>query len=66
MNDTPDTPAMLTVQEVAQRLAASERTVQRMCRAGTLPTLRLGPGRHAYRIPETALAALLAQAGCGA
>lgn len=64
MNATSAMSDLLTVHEVAHRLALSTRTVQRLCRAGILPTLRLGAGRQTYRIPASALAALLAEAGC--
>jgi excisionase family DNA binding protein len=50
---------LLTVQEAAERLAVSPRTVRARIRAGRLAYVQERPGT-AVRIPEDALAAYLA------
>jgi excisionase family DNA binding protein len=44
----------LTTKEAAERLRVSVETARRWCRAGTLPTVRIG---RAHRIPLSALLA---------
>ena len=50
---------MLTVEEVASRLATSEETIRRWLRSGKLRGVRLGATRAGWRIDETDLAAFL-------
>lgn len=46
----------LTVAEVAEMMRVSNMTVYRMVESGKLPAVRFG---RSYRIPESALAAVL-------
>ena len=50
---------LLTVEEVAQRLAISEETIRRWLRNGTLRGVRLGATRAGWRVSEADLAAFL-------
>jgi excisionase family DNA binding protein len=50
---------LLTIDEVAQRLGVSRRTVQRKIAAGELPALGLGGRRSPVRIDEAELEAWL-------
>ena len=50
-----DGPLLLHASEVAELLACDRATVQRMCRSGQLPSIRLGEQGKALRIPRTAL-----------
>lgn len=45
---------LLTVHEVAERLAFSKSTVDRLIRAGRLRAVRLGPGSP-WRVPDDAI-----------
>lgn len=46
---------LLSVDEVAEVMACSERTVRNLITRGHLHAFRLGPGRTAYRVPVSAL-----------
>jgi len=50
---------LLTLDEVAQRLGVSKRTVQRKVYSGQLPALRLGGGHAPVRVDEAELEAWL-------
>jgi excisionase family DNA binding protein len=50
---------MLTVEEVARRLATSEETIRRWLRSGRLRGVRLGAARAGWRVSEADLAAFL-------
>jgi excisionase family DNA binding protein len=52
-------PRMLTVEEVARRLATSEETIRRWLRSGRLRGVRLGATRAGWRVSEEDLAAFL-------
>jgi excisionase family DNA binding protein len=52
-------PQLLTVQEAAQLLRQSERSVRRKIHRGEIPALRLGEGTGPLRIPADALGAWL-------
>ncbi|MEA4882962.1 MAG: helix-turn-helix domain-containing protein [Clostridia bacterium] len=60
MKEWPDLPEMLTVDEVADFLRVSDKTIRRMLTDGRLAGVNLG---RSWRIPRQALAAMLAQAG---
>jgi excisionase family DNA binding protein len=55
------TAKLLTVQDVAERLAVSPRTVKRVLASGELPVVRLG---RAVRIREEDLRKFLAARTC--
>lgn len=55
MAELPDV-RFLTVAEVAQLMRVSKMTVYRLVHAGELPAVRFG---HSYRVPESAVAALV-------
>ncbi len=50
----------LTVAEVAEMMRVSSMTVYRLVHSGELPAIRFG---RSYRIPESAVAELIASAG---
>ena len=50
---------MLTLDEVAELLALSRRTVERRVQAGEIPALQLGGPRTAIRVDERELRAWL-------
>lgn len=50
-----DVPLLLHVAEAATLLSCDRATVQRMCRSGQLPSVRLGETGKALRIPRAAL-----------
>ncbi len=52
---------MLTVEEVARRLATSEETIRRWLRSGRLRGVRLGATRAGWRVSEADLAAFLSE-----
>lgn len=51
--------SFLTVAEVAEVMRVSKMTVYRLVHSGELPAVRFG---KSYRVPESAVAAYLAQA----
>jgi excisionase family DNA binding protein len=53
-------PRFLTVAEVADAARVSRMTVYRLVHAGELPAVRVG---RSFRVPESAVAQLLAIAG---
>jgi excisionase family DNA binding protein len=55
MGDLSDV-RFLTVAEVAEMMRVSNMTVYRMVESGKLPAVRFG---RSYRIPESALAAVI-------
>jgi excisionase family DNA binding protein len=50
---------LLTLDQVAERLGVSRRTVERKIAAGEIPALRLGGARSPLRIDEAELEAWL-------
>ena len=52
-------PSLYTVEEVAQELRVTPATVRNMIRRGDLHAIQLKSGCGLYRIPATALHALL-------
>jgi len=55
----PDTLELYTIVETAAILNVSRRTVSNWIREGTLPAIRLGPGRRLIRIQRTDLEAFV-------
>jgi excisionase family DNA binding protein len=55
---SPNEP-LLSLAEVAKRLAVTEKTVRRMIADGELPALRVGHGRGVLRVDPDELAAWL-------
>lgn len=53
-------PVLLTVQQSADALGCSTRTIEDLCRRGELESLFLGNGRL-RRVPEEAIAAFIAE-----
>lgn len=51
---------LLTVDEVAERLGVSSKTVRRELASGDLESVRVGPAGRLIRVPEKALAIYLA------
>jgi excisionase family DNA binding protein len=43
MNNTNDTPAWLTAEEMADRLGCSTQTIRKMAKHGTIPCIMIGP-----------------------
>jgi excisionase family DNA binding protein len=60
MTEWADLPEMLTIDEVADYMRYSRKTIRRMIDDGRLAGVMLG---RSWRIPKQALAALLEQAG---
>ena len=60
MTDWADLPEILTIDEVAEYLRYSRKTIRRMIDDGRLAGVMLG---RSWRIPKQALAAMLEQAG---
>jgi len=54
-----DPGQMLTVEQVARRLATTEETIRRWLRSGRLRGVRLGATRAGWRVSEVDLAAFL-------
>lgn len=54
--------AFLSVREVAARLRVAPTTVYSLCQHKKISHTRIGSGRGAIRIPETALTAYLSNA----
>jgi excisionase family DNA binding protein len=54
-----DPGQMLTVEQVARRLATTEETIRRWLRSGQLRGVRLGATRAGWRVSEVDLAAFL-------
>jgi excisionase family DNA binding protein len=54
-----DPSQMLTVEQVARRLAITEETIRRWLRSGRLRGVRLGATRAGWRVTEVDLAAFL-------
>ncbi len=52
----PSAPSLLTIQDVANRLQVSGRTIHRLIDAGELTAIRIG---RSVRVSEEALKALL-------
>lgn len=52
MNDTPRTPALLTVHEVADALRVHQRTAYRLISNGSIRAIKIG---SQWRVPEEAL-----------
>lgn len=52
MSDTPVTPRLLTVKEVAQALRVHARTAYRLVTEGTIRAVKIG---SQWRVPESAL-----------
>ena len=52
-------PPLLTATEVADQLQVTTATVRNLIRAGQLPAIKLPGRRGVYRIPATALNALV-------
>jgi excisionase family DNA binding protein len=63
MTDTPILPALLTVDETAERLRCSRVTVYRAVRNGRLRAVRLGTDHGPLRITQEALDAYMRPAG---
>jgi len=57
---------LLTIDEVAERLGLSRRTVERKIKRGELPALQLGGPRTAIRVDERELTDWLYSNGEGA
>ena len=60
MTEWADLPEMLTIDEVADYMRYSRKTIRRMIDDGRLRGVMLG---RSWRIPKQALAAMLEQAG---
>ena len=52
MQETPRTPALLTVKEVADALRVHYRTAYRLVTAGSIKAIKIG---NQWRVPEAAL-----------
>jgi len=52
MNDTPKTPALLTVREVADAMRVHQRTAYRLISDGSIRAIKIG---SQWRVPEQAL-----------
>ena len=53
----PQTPAFMTVAEVASMMRVSKMTVYRLVRSGELPAMRVG---RSYRVPVAAVQEFMA------
>ncbi len=60
MTNPRETAMLLTVDDVAERLGVSSKTVRREIQAGALEYLRVGPAARLIRVSQTALAVYLA------
>lgn len=52
MSDSPKTPALLTVREVADALRVHQRTAYRLISGGSIRAIKIG---SQWRVPEEAL-----------